>query len=191
MQFLELRLYFRLYPDAPPLPVVYLKDLQYDDRDHPVILFVTSAGHQSGPKNDPRIWNTAQWTGERWIVREVTRSDHNYDFGSLYLEQPDLWRLIGTTETGPQPYNTGGEIAMWISRDRGATWTAKQLTVDSPHNHHYPRRPVHAHPDFYALWADGHGRERSPSRLYFCDREGKVCRLPEKFEGATARPVRL
>ncbi len=31
----------------------------------------------------------------------------------------DDWRIIGPTETGPQPFNPGGEIAMWTSRDQG------------------------------------------------------------------------
>ena len=45
-----------------------------------------------------------------------------------------------------------------------------------------------AHPDFYALWADGHGREPSVSSLYFSDREGNVWRLPEHMDGDTAAP---
>ena len=53
------------------------------------------------------------------------------------------------------------------------------VTENSPYNHTYVRRPVNAHPDFYAFWADGHAREVSESRLYFCDRTGKhVFRLP-------------
>jgi hypothetical protein len=47
---------------------------------------------------------------------------------------------------------------------------------------------VGAHPDFYALWADGHGRELSESRLYFCDKEGNVRMLPPVMEGEFARP---
>ena len=65
----------------------------------------------------------------------------------------------------------------------------KQLTHDSPYNHTYCRRPENAHPDFYAFWADGHGLEVSPSRLYFTDREGThVWRLPWTMSGETARP---
>ena len=45
-----------------------------------------------------------------------------------------------------------------------------------------------AHPDFYVLWADGHGRQPSPSRLYFCDRDGNVFRLPTRMEGEFAKP---
>lgn len=33
---------------------VYVKDLVYDARDRPVILYLTSKGYESGPKNDPR-----------------------------------------------------------------------------------------------------------------------------------------
>jgi hypothetical protein len=64
-----------------------------------------------------------------------------------------------------------------------------QLTHNSQYNHTYCRRPVNAAPDFYALWADGHGRELSPSRLYFTDRDGThVWRLPENMDRQTARP---
>jgi len=169
---------------------VYLKDLVFDAEGRPVILHLTSGGWQSGPVNDPRTWQTARWTGERWDIQGSIRSDNNYDMGSLYVEEGGLWRLIAPTETGPQPYNTGGEIATWTSDDRGATWTKrKQLTRDSELNHTYVRRPVNAHPDFYALWADGHGRKPSESRLYFTNREGEhVWRLPVEMDGATAEP---
>ena len=89
----------------------------------------------------------------------------------------------------PQKYNPGGEVATWTSRDGGVTWAReKRLTADSPFNHTYVRRPVNAHPGFYALWADGHGREPSPSRLYFCNRKGEVFQLPEKMAGDFQKP---
>ena len=169
---------------------VYLKDLVFDAEGRPVILHLTSGGWQSGPGNDPRIWQTARWTGEKWEIRGSIRSDNNYDMGSLYVEKGGLWRLIAPTEPGPQPYNIGGEIAMWTSRDQGATWTKlKQLTRQSELNHTYVRRPVDAHPDFYALWADGHGRKPSESRLYFTNRDGDhVWRLPVEMSQPTAKP---
>ena len=46
-------------------------------------------------------------------------SDNNYDMGSLWVEGDGTWHIIAPTETGPQPYNPGGEIAMWTSRDQG------------------------------------------------------------------------
>jgi hypothetical protein len=55
----------------------------------------------------------------------------------------------------------------------------KQLTADAARNHTYVKRPINAHPDFYAIWADGDARARSESSLYFTDRLGtKVRRLP-------------
>jgi hypothetical protein len=126
-------------------------------------------------------------------VREITRADNNYDFASLYIEPDGTWRLIGTTEPGPQLFNTGGEVALWLSTDEGRTWRlAKQLTRDSRYNHTYPRRPLNAHPDFYALWADGDARSPSDSRLFFTDRDGThVWMLPETIaEGVqTAKPI--
>ena len=87
-------------------------------------------------------------------------------------------------------YNPGGEMVMWTSVDRGTTWTqGKQLTRNSSRNHTYARRPLDAHPDFYALWADGHAREPSESHLYFTDQQGThVWRLPAKMERPAAKP---
>ncbi len=162
---------------------VYLKDLRLDADGRPVILFVTSKGYASGPRNDPRTWTTARWTGEEWEVRPGMTSDNNYDMGSLYLEEDGTWLIVGPTETGPQPYNPGGEMALWVSEDEGASWTRREtLTRNSARNHTYARRPVNAHPGFYALWADGHGRRPSESNLYFCDRRGIVRALPRTME---------
>jgi len=171
---------------------VYLKDIRFDKKGRPVILYVTSKGYESRPKNDPRVWTTARWTRKAWEIREAMTSDNNYDMGSLYIEDDGTWRIIGPTETGPQPYNTGGEMAMWISKDLGRSWQkVKQLTKNSERNHTYARRPVNAHPDFYSLWADGHGRKPSESTLYFCDKDGNVRVLPREMKGDFARPALL
>ena len=169
---------------------VYLKQLAFDDDGRPVILFVTSKGWEAGPENAPRHFRTARWTGTEWdIPPGSVPCDNNYDTGSLYIEKPGLWRLIAPTHVGPQPFNPGGEIAMWTSADRGHTWTlVKQLTRNSPYNHTYARRPVNAHPAFYALWADGHGRRPSESSLYFCDQAGNVFRLPRTMAADAAKP---
>jgi hypothetical protein len=170
--------------------LVYVMDINFDAQGRPVLLYITSRGAKAGPVNDPRIWQTARWTGENWDIRGTIRSDNNYDTGSLYVEKDDLWRIIAPTETGPQPYNPGGEVAMWVSRNRGESWAKiKQLTHDSQFNHTYCRRPVNAHPDFYAFWADGHGRRPSESRLYFTNRDGDhVWRLPVVMKGQVAKP---
>lgn len=167
--------------------LVYLKDMGFDSQGQPVILFLTSRHYASGPQGDPRIWRTARWAGGHWEIREAFSSDHNYDFGSLYLEPRGVWRVIAPTEPGPQAYNPGGEVVMWISRDQGLTWQkVRQLTEQSRYNHTYVRRPVNAHPDFYALWADGDTRQLSESSIYFTDREGShVWRLPTKMDGPT------
>lgn len=169
---------------------VYMKDVAFDSEGRPVILYLTSDGWESGPENSPRTWETARWTGEEWDIHGSIQSDNNYDMGSLHIESDTLWRLIAPTETGPQPYNTGGEVAMWISEDQGETWEKiNQLTDDSEFNHSYCRKSVNGHPDFYAFWADGHGREESDSRLYFTNRDGDhVWRLPVEMTGETAMP---
>ncbi len=172
--------------------LVYLKDIRFDESNCPVILFLTSKGYESGPANDPRTWTTARWTGSDWEIRPVTTSDNNYDMGSLYIEADGTWRIIAPTERGPQRYNPGGEIAMWTSDDRGATWKKmRQLTDSSPFNHTYARQPVNAHDGFYAFWADGHGREPSRSSLYFCTRAGEVYRLPRRMTAEFAEPEKM
>lgn len=172
----------------------YMKCLRYTSDGRPVMTFLTSGGYESGPKNDPRTIHVAQWTGKKWDIRDVTTADNNYDFASLSLEDDKNWRMITVTAPGPQAYNTGGEVSMWNSADGGHTWKEKPLTRNSQFNHNYPRLPVHAHPDFVALWADGHGREQSNSRFYFTDSKGSaIWRLPEKIEGDAAfvKPERI
>ncbi len=171
---------------------VYLKDIRLDPEDRPVILYVVSQGYESGPDNGPRTWTIASWTGSEWRIRPVTESNSNYDTGSLYLEQDGTWRLIGPTESGPQPYNPGGEMAMWVSTDQGDKWTkVKQLTECSERNHTYARSPVNANPDFYAIWADGHCRKPSKSCIYFCSKRGEVYKLPEEMTAETQAPERV
>ncbi len=170
--------------------LVYLKDIQLDDQGRPIVLFLTSRGFEPGPANGLRVWQTARWDGQSWRIRPVTTSDHNYDYGSLYLEPGGQWTLIAPTDPGPQPWGTGGEVVAWRSHDEGKSWLrAKVLTHDSTHNHTYVRRPLNAHPDFYALWADGSPLEPSPSRLYFTNQAGDhVWRLPESMPQSMARP---
>jgi hypothetical protein len=163
--------------------LVYLKDLNFDAAGNPVIMFLTSKGYASGPKNGPRIWQTARWTGAEWDFKKLTTSDNNYDHGSLYIEKDGAWRVIAPTEPGPQAYNPGGEMVMWVSKNQGKSWDKiKQLTHDQNMNHTYARRPFNANPDFYALWADGNARKPSESSLYFTDQQGShVWRLPAKM----------
>ncbi|HYE98024.1 MAG TPA: BNR-4 repeat-containing protein [Planctomycetota bacterium] len=169
--------------------LVYLKDLVFDGDGRPVALFLTSRGYAPGPSNGPRLWRTARWTGSAWEIRDVTASDHNYDYGFLSLDG-GRWRLLATTEPGPQPWGTGGDIAVWESADAGATWAKKKvLTSNSRFNHHYPRRPVDAHPDVQAIWADGNPLEPSESSLYVSDGE-RVWRLPSSIPAGRA-PLEL
>ncbi|CAN5712703.1 BNR-4 repeat-containing protein [soil metagenome] len=170
--------------------LVYLKDLNYDADGHPVILYLTSGGYESGPKNDPRGYHTARWTGAEWIIRDAPKTDHNYDHGSLSIEPDGTWRLIAPTDPGPQPYGTGGEVVLWTSQDQGKTWDRiKALTPESEWNHTYVRRPLDAHPDFYAIWADGDAFAPSGSQLYFTNKDGdKVWRLPETMTEDSVEP---
>ena len=56
-------------------------------------------------------------------------------------------------------------------------------------NHTYARRPLDAHPDFYAMWADGDPLQPSESSLYFTDRDGRhVWKLPTVMTEPFAKP---
>ncbi|MCF7668256.1 MAG: BNR repeat-containing protein [Verrucomicrobia bacterium] len=168
---------------------VYLKDIRFDSRGRPVILYITSKGYKAGPENDPRTWTIAHWDGETWDICPITTSDNNYDMGSLFVESDGTWRIIAPTESGPQPYNPGGEMVVWISKDQGDTWKLfKQITDSSRRNHTYARAAINAHPDFYAIWADGHGRRPSESNLYFCNRAGDVFMLPRRMSRVYENP---
>ncbi len=173
----------------------YMRRLEFTPDGQPVILFAASGGYESGPKNDPRTFTTAQWSGSEWIIREAMPCDNNYDFADLEIRDDGVWQITGATEQGPQEYNTGGEIALWISSDQGQNWKMQnQLTRNSKYNHNFPRRPVNSQEDFYLLWADGHGREPSDSALYFTDRAGSaVWKLPPQIEGDAemVKPIRI
>jgi hypothetical protein len=178
------------YTSQPRLQ--YTCDLAFDDAGHPLLLHVTSADHRPGPGGDPREWVLACWTGDRWLSHLVCRGDHNYDMGSLYVEGPS-WRVLAPTDPGPQPYGTGGEMIWWRSDDAGHSWRLERpVTRNSPFNHTYARRPLHARDPFYAFWADGHPGQFSPSRLFFTNRNGdRVWQLPESMTDAQATPLPL
>jgi hypothetical protein len=172
--------------------LVYLKDIQFDALGHPVVLYLTSKGWEPGPKNDPRTLQTARWTGKTWEIRPLTTTDHNYDYGDFYIEPDGTWRVFATTDPGPFPWGTGGEVVMWTSDDQGATWQKHQVTSRSKLNQNYPRRPMNAQPDFYALWADGNPLELSPSSLYFTNKEGTgVWKLPTVMTHDFEKPERI
>jgi len=159
--------------------LVFLKDLQFDVAGHPVILYLTTRGWQPGPANGPRTFRTARWTGTDWQILPLTTTDHNYDYGDFFIEPDGTWRVFATSDPGPFPWGTGGEIVMFTSRDQGHTWASHPVTSASKLNQSYPRRPVDANPAFYSLWADGNPLEPSPSSLYFTNKNGShVWRLP-------------
>lgn len=180
----------RDYKDESRL--VYLKDINFDASGNPVFLYLTSSSYKPGPGGEPRIWTIAHRSGKEWLFHEVARSTHNYDMGSLYIEEDGTWCIIAPTDAGPQHWGAGGEMVMWRSGNQGKTWEKVHvLTQNSSFNHCYARKPQHAHPDFYAFWADGHADTFSESRLYFATKEGDVFHLPYNMNEERAVPVRI
>jgi hypothetical protein len=157
---------------------VYMKDMAYDREGNPICLYITSGGHEPGPANRPYEWQVTRWDGRQWVTRKVCESDHNYDMGSLFTGDSS-WMVVGPTETGPQLWGTGGEVAIWISDNMGRDWTKRMdVTRKSDLNHSYVRRPLHARAPFCFFWATGNAHEFSISELYFGDFKGGVWKLP-------------
>jgi hypothetical protein len=171
--------------------LVYMKDINFDKDGHPIILYITSNSFQPGPKGGVRIWEVAHWTGNEWDFRKITVASHNYDMGSLYVED-DGWRVIAPTSGGPQGFGTGGEMSVWFTED-GKVWRQKKrITRNSIYNHAYARRPVNAHSDFYAFWADGNPNQMSISNLYFTNKDGdKVWLLPYEMSSNFVNPIQI
>ena len=172
--------------------LVYLNNITLDNDGNPVILVVSSSSHQAGPSGDPRAWEVWHHKDGKWNVHAVTNSTHNYDTGPIWVEADGSWRIVGPTEQGPQRWGGGGELAVWISKDEGETWSkVRQITSDSQRNHSYVRNVINSEPGspFEMLWADGDSDKLSISRIYFADREGKHVRmLPYDMDGDFATP---
>jgi hypothetical protein len=172
--------------------LMYTCDLNFDHAGRPLLLHVTSRGAEPGPENDPREFCLTCWDGRAWRTEVITRTDHNYDMGSLWVDEQQ-WTVIAPTLPGPRPYGGGGEMCLWVSRDQGETWTLqRQVTRASTLNHNYARRPRNAHDPFFAFWADGDPARFSESRLYFCDSRGEhVWQLPYDMDGELGTPLEI
>ena len=153
---------------------VYIHDLSFDAQERPAILYLTSRGHEPGPKNDPRTWRVTRWTGQAWETSDICNSTHNYDTGCLLIDG-DRWNVFGPARAGPQKWGTGGEMQLWSSVDAGRTWRhVRDVTRGSRLNHSYARRVVDGKDPFAVFWADGDADRLSESRLYFSDRAGET-----------------
>jgi len=165
--------------------------MKYDAEGRPVILYLTTSGYVAGPAGGTRTWRTARWTGMEWVIRDVAVSDHNYDHGSLYLEEDGGWRVVAPLAAGAQPYMTGGDVVVLHSEDQGLTWVQESAIASAAgRSASYVRGPFAAHPDFYALWADGDTRQASASSIYFATQKGAVFRLPASMGEQRVRPER-
>lgn len=171
--------------------LVYLNDINIDASGQPVILAVISRDHRPGPQGNPREWILWKRQNNRWVSRTICTSTHNYDMGSIYIEG-NHWTIIGPTQPGPQSWGTGGEMAVWESQDAGDSWhMTKPLTSNSRYNHSYARRPLQAHDEFYAFWADGHADTLSPSSIYFTNKKGLVKQLPYRMNRPFMKPLKI
>ncbi len=166
----------------------YIKDVNFDKDGNPVILYLTSDNHITGPKGGERKWHTLHWTGKEWVESQFTSSTHCYDSGSIWTDGKE-WNVIIPSDAGPQYWGAGGEIVRWVSKNEGKTWKrAGNLTSGSENNQGYVRRPQDAAEGFYAFWSDGNPDKVSPCRLYFCTKDGKVFRMPYHMDAEWCAP---
>ena len=172
--------------------LVYINDLSFDKDGNPVILVVLSGDSSPGPKDGPREWMIIHRKDGIWNFNKVCESGNNYDMGSLYITD-DEWRIIGPTDPGPQKYGTGGEIALWISRNEGADWEkVHNITSNSLYNNSFVRHPRNAQKDFYAIWVDGNADKFSISHLYLTNEKcNGVWMLPYEMKKDFERPARI
>jgi len=170
---------------------VYMKDMGFDRKGWPLCLYITSGGHEPGPANKPYQWLVTRWNGRQWKTHVICESDHNYDMGSLFVSD-SCWTVVGPTETGPQLWGTGGEIAIWTSDNKGKDWVKQRdVTRNSELNNSYVRRPLNAKDPFCFFWASGHAHEFSISELYFGDFNGQVWKLPYTMEEDYEKPEKI
>lgn len=183
--------------------LMYTCDLNWDAKGNPALFYVVSPQAEPGPLpmstadvSGPRSPATREfrvtaWDGTKWWTSTVARTDHNYDMGSLWSDGR-VWKVMAPTAAGPQPFGTGGEVCLWSSRDGGRTWSQdREVTSGSERNHSYMRRVVNGRDPFFAFWADGDSRSFSESHLYFCNRSGRVWKLPYDLPERTEQPKLL
>lgn len=170
---------------------IYLKDMGFDLNGYPVCLYIRSLGHEPGPKNAPYEWCVTKWDGRDWQTKVITRSDHNYDMGSIFIEGKK-WKVVGPTELGPQKFGVGGELAIWQSNNNGKKWKKiRVLTNNSKLSHSYVRRPINYKAPFCFFWSDGDSHKLSKSELHFGDFEGNIWKLPYEMENDYAKPIKI
>ena len=151
--------------------LIYPKDLNIDRFGFPTILYIMKREIDTPNRKMPCIWTTARWYGRAWEFAGQIRSDNILDTACLNIDQNRNVRLIGPTQTGPQPEEPGGEIIMWTTETQGRSWLKKTITHNSKFNHNCVRRPVNAHEQFDSFWFDG---QSCASRLYFADNTGNA-----------------
>lgn len=170
---------------------VYIKDVNFDAKGRPVILYVTGRGYNPGPLQGLREWHIAHWTGKKWEFRFITNSTHNYDTGSIWTEG-GTWRVIAPTGDGAFRWYAGGEIVSWVSKDKGRHWKKEYAyTQDSPRNHGYVRRVKDGRDPFVCLWSDSVPNKLSVCKMYFADSKGNVWELPYTMTEDWEKPRKL
>ena len=169
----------------------YIKDLNFDTDGNPIVLYLISDNHKTGPEGGDREWHTMHWDGTKWNVTKFAKSTHCYDSGSLWVDG-NTWTIIAPTDPSKDSglyWGAGGELQQWTSTDKGKTWTmTRQMTSGSGTNHTYVRRPFYADDGFWAYWADGRTDRFSKSNLYFSTKDGQIYKMPYNMTDEWQKP---
>lgn len=168
---------------------VKINDVNFDRHGNPVILItLTDYGKEAALSE----WGVYAWNNGKWSYNKVCDSSQKYEMGSLSINS-DEWSILAPVDPGPQKGYPGGEIALYTSSDSGQSWNKTRcITSESRYNNSFVRRPVGAHKDFSAFWADGDPCMISESNLYFTGiKSEKVWRMPYEMIREKQKAVRV
>ncbi len=132
---------------------VWLEDIQLDSKGRPYVLFIDAdvATYHSR-------WKLAKQAQGRWVIADITTSDHMYDGGALLMLADNDLRIYAPT-TPTQPAYDGGEIEEWASADEGLTWkNTRRLTDGSEYSHNHVKTVLHheqGNGAFRVFWSYG------------------------------------
>lgn len=77
----------------------------FDANNNPVIL---SGDHNDAEQTPSRTWTVVRRNGEQWDYPDVCKAYHNYDMGSLHVDEDGTMRIVAPT--APESVMWGGAV---------------------------------------------------------------------------------
>ncbi len=165
----------------------FLRDLAFDPRGNPLMLYIMRHLRNSSPAPDTRIWYTSRWAIREWETTGTVRTDSDFDGGCI-LGEKNIWHMVLPSIAEPQISTSGGSLVRWKTEDQGRSWYPQQLSFDPAVNHNWVRRVVEAAPELWFLWSDGNSRRPGESRIWLGDRAGNALVLPTAMTADFQKP---